>query len=344
MIGAPPRLARLLALAACALMPLPATAEDGARAERDAERSAAMIHRLATAPGAGANTEAQTVLLGMAVLGHAPSQYLLGIMHRGGGMVPDGAQAVKWLSRAAEQGHAEARAHLARMATRGDAAAHRTLGLIYRDGAGTARDEIAALGHLRAAAVSGDPQALFALGKLYWSGGAVEPDEARATVLFRAAAEQAMAAVRRSQRGALTGILGSDSESWMGVAIARTRAEHASRPGSDAGRAELYARYWVGLTFLVGAGVAADAAKAIAHHCFAAERGFPLAEFGLGLLYARGHGVPHDPGKARRWFARAAAHDHPHAAARLDTMTAAGAGEPANGAERRLCQSNAVTH
>ena len=252
-------------------------------------------------------------------------------MYRGGaGLVPDGAQAVKWLWRAAEQGHAEARASLARMAARGDAAAHRTLGVIYRDGAGTARDERAALGHLRAAAVSGDPQALFALGTLYRSSGAVEPDEARATVLFRAAAEEAMAAVRRHQRGAPTGIPGADSESWMAVAAARTRAEHASRPGSNAGRAELFARYWIGLTLLAGADVAADAAQAVAHHCAAAERGFPLAEFSLGLLHRHDHGVPRDPGRAQRWFIRAAAHGHP---------PAPGAGEPAAGREPRFTET-----
>lgn len=296
MTGAAPRLARLLlALAACAFAPLPAAGADDAR-------SARMIHLLADT-----NVEAYRVLLGMAVQGHAPSQYRLGVVHRAG------AQAVAWLGRAAARGHAGARARLARMAEAGDAAAHRALGFAWRDG--TPRDARAALRHFRAAAAQGDPQALFALGALYRAGGAVAPDAARATVLFRAAAAQAMAAVRRAQREAKAGLLGPGSEAWMAFAVARTHAAHAAPPGRDAARAALFARYWIGLTLLVGAGTAADPARAIAHHRAAAGRSFSPAEFSLGLLHARGHGVPRDLAEARRWFARAAAHGHPPPAA-----------------------------
>lgn len=297
MTGAAPRLARLLlALAAGAFAPLPAAGADAASA--DDALSARMIHLLADT-----NREAYRVLLGMAVQGHAPSQYRLGVMHRAG------AQAVVWLSRAAARGHAGARARLARMAEAGDAAAHRALGFAWRDGA--PRDARAAIRHFRAAAALGDPQAQFALGALYRAGGAVAPDAARAAVLFRAAAAQAMTAVRRARREAAGGLLGPNSEAWMAFAVARTHAAHAAPPGRDAARAALFARYWIGLTLLVGAGTAADPARAVAHHRAAAGQGFSLAEFSLGLLHARGHGVPRDLAEARRWFVRAAAHGHP---------------------------------
>ena len=327
MTGPALRLARLLPLAACLLAPLPAMAEpdrtppaDG----RDIERSAAMAQGLAAAPGAGA--EGRTILLTMAVQGHAQSQYLLGVtLLDESGTARDPAAAVEWLAQAAAQGHARARARLAGMAATGDAAAHLALGLIERDRAGAAA---AALHHLHAAAAAGDPQGLLALGILYRTGGAVERDETYAAVLFRGAAAAAMAAVLRARQEADAGLLGPESDGWLEHAAARTRAAQAAPPGGDPQRPELFARYWVGLMLLAGAGTAADAARGLAHHRAAAERAFALAEFSLGLLHERGHGLPRDPGLARRWFAHAA-HGHPLAAARLEATGVTAAGEGA---------------
>ena len=317
MIGPAPRLARLLLVAACLLTPALALAQQDAPPpadEQDTERSAAMTQRLAGAPGSG--TEGRYILLTMAVQGHAQSQYLLGIMQlEDAGMVHDRADAVKWLERAAAQGHAGASAHLAGMAARGDAAAHLALGLIARDIAGAST---AAVRHLRAAAAAGDAQGLLALGRLYLECGALEPDQAYAARLFRSAAAAAMNAVLQAHRDAEHGFLGPASGAWLAIAAERTRAAHTLPPGRDAQRPALFARYWVGLTLLAGAGTAADAPRGLAHHRAAAERDFALAEYGLGLLHQRGHGLPHDPAEARRWFARAAAHGHPLAPARLD--------------------------
>ena len=322
MTGLALRLARLLPIAACLLAPVPAMAEpdetppaDG----HDIERSAAMAQGLAAAPGAGA--EGRYILLTMAVQGHAQSQYLLGVMHlEDPGTARDPAAAVEWLAQAAAQGHAGARARLAGMAATGDAAAYLALGLIDRD---RADGGAAALRHLHAAAAAGDPQGLLALGILYRTGsadGAVERDEAYAAVLFRGAAAAAMAALLRArQEAAAGGLLGPESDGWLEHAAACTRAAQAAPPGGDPQRPELFARYWVGLMLLAGAGTAADVPRGLAHHRAAAERAFALAEFSLGLLHERGHGLPHDPGLARRWFARAA-HGHPLAAARLEAM------------------------
>ena len=304
------RLVRLLPIAACLLMPAQALAEPDApppAADDEIERSAAMAHRLTATPRTG--VEGQSVLLSMAVQGHASSQYLLGLMHlEGVGNVHHCAEAVQWLERAAAQGHEGALAHLSEMAARGDVAAHLALGLIARDHTGGGR---AAARHLRAAAAAGDPQGLLALGELYNAGATLDRDPAYAAVLFRAAAEAAMNAVQRARQEATAGILGPGSDEWLEVAVARTRATHASPPDRSATQPELFARYWVGLTLLAGAGTTADTPRGLAHHRAAAERGFDLAEFGLGLLYERGHGLPRDFGQARQWFARAAAHGHP---------------------------------
>ena len=174
------RPAWLFSIALCVVVPVAASAEPDApppTAAPDIERSAAMAHRLTAAPNAG--VEGRSVLLSMAVQGHAASQYLLGLMHLDGSEgPPDRAEAIKWLSRAAAQRHEGARAQLAEMAERGDAAAHIALGLIARDIAG---NSMAAAQHLRAAAAAGDPQGLLALGALYSTGNAVERDGAKAT-------------------------------------------------------------------------------------------------------------------------------------------------------------------
>ena len=266
-----------------------------------------------------AGVEGRSVLLTMAVQGHASSQYQLGLMLlEGAGIGRDRAQAVRWLERAASQGHEGALAHLNVMAGGGDVAAHLALGLIARD---HVRGGRAAVRHLRAAAAAGDPQGLLALGQLYRAGGALEPDEAYAAILFRAAADAAVQAVQRVRQEATAGILGPASDEWLEVAVARTRAAHSIPPDRDTDQSELFARYWVGLALLVGAGTMADTPRGIAHHRAAAERGFDLAEYSLGLLYERGHGLPRDLDSAHQWFARAAAHGHPLASiTRLGTV------------------------
>ena len=305
----------LLTIAACVLVSDRASAEpdtSSPTATPNVERSAAMTHRLAASPNAG--VEGRSVLLNMAVQGHAASQYLLALTHLDeDGPVHDRAEAIRWLERAAAQRHEGARAHLADMAARGDAPAHLALGLIARDIAG---NDMAAERHLRAAASVGNPQGLLALGELYGSGGAVNRDETYAAVLYRSAAAAAMGAVLHARKGTTAGILGPGSDEWLEIAAARTRAAHRSPPAGDSGRAELFARYWVGLTLLAGADTAANTPRGIAHHRAAAEQNFAPAEFSLGLLYERGHGVARDLDLARHWFALAAEHGHPLATGR----------------------------
>ncbi len=316
MIVPPSRLLRLLSIAVYLLAPAAALAESDlppSADDEEIERSAAMALGLTAAPDAG--VEGRSVLLTMAVQGHASSQYRLGLMLlEGAGIDRDHAQGVRWLERAASRGHEGALAHLTGLAARGDVAAHLALGLIARD---HTRGGKAAVRHLGAAAAASDPQGLLALGELYRAGDALEPDEAYAAILFRAAAEAAMNAVQRARQEATVGILGPGSDEWLEVAVARTHAAHASPPDRNADHSELFARYWVGLALLVGAGTMADTPRGIAHQRAAAERGFDLSEYSLGMLYQRGHGLPRDLDSARHWLARAAAHGHPLADAAL---------------------------
>ena len=321
MIALPLRLARLLSIAALLLAPASAAADPGEPApadDQEIERSAAMALQLTATPNAG--VEGQSVLLSMAVQGHASSQHLLGLMRlEDEGDVRDRWEAVQWLERAASQGHEGALAHLSGMAARGDVPANLALGLIARD---HERGAVAALRHLGAAAEAGDPQGLLALGGLHGAGTRVlDRDPAHAADLFSAAADAAMNTVQRRRQAAATGILGFGSDEWLEAAVAHTRAAPLDR---DAARAELFARYWVGLALLAGAGTAVDTPRGLAHLRAAAERGFDLAEYTLGLLYKRGHGVPRDDDQARQWFARAASHGHPLAKPALRAISRRG--------------------
>ena len=98
MITLPLRLVRLLSVAACLLAPAPAMAESDAPAtagDQEIERSAAMALRLTATPNAG--VEGQSVLLSMAVQGHASSQYELGLMLlEGGGIGLDREMGFDW--------------------------------------------------------------------------------------------------------------------------------------------------------------------------------------------------------------------------------------------------------
>ncbi len=83
----------------------------------------------------------------------AEAQFLIaGMYERGQGVPQDYAEAVKWLRKAAEQGHAKAQFNL---------------GLMYRKGQGVPQDYAKALQWFRKAAEQGVAKAQFNLGLMY---------------------------------------------------------------------------------------------------------------------------------------------------------------------------------
>lgn len=75
--------------------------------------------------------------------------------------------------------------------------------------------------------------------------------------------------------------------------------------------------YREGLKYRNGAGVRADAARALAAFRKAAECQVPAAMFTLSNMLAAGEGVPADAAAARRWLEAAAALDYPEALQQL---------------------------
>ena len=89
-------------------------------------------------------------------------------------MGPDAEEAVTWLRRAAERGHADAQ---------------RLLGGHYASGYGVAQDDTEAVGWLRKAAEQGNAAAQFELGEMFAVGRGVPQDDMQAAVWMCRAGE-----------------------------------------------------------------------------------------------------------------------------------------------------------
>ena len=186
----------------------------------------------------------------LAEMGHAESQFLLGLMYREGRAVTqDLANSVRWLRKAAEQGHVGARFHLARTlreglgsdqdhaeavrwfglaAEQGHAEAAFILSLMHRNGEGVVPDDGEAARWYRVAADLGHGQARFALGAVTQAGKGVEQDPVRAYAWYSLSADSGVK-------------LGGIFRDWMArqmspeeVTAARALAEELRAGGRDA--------------------------------------------------------------------------------------------------------------
>ena len=111
--------------------------------------------------------------------GDVLAQYNLGWMYANGqGVVQDYKQAVKWYSQAAEQGYASAQTNL---------------GVMYAEGQGVAQNYKTAIKWYRQAAEQGVAGAQYNLGVMYSNGTGVAKDYKTAIKRYRQAAEQGYA-------------------------------------------------------------------------------------------------------------------------------------------------------
>ncbi|QZA78678.1 sel1 repeat family protein [Deefgea tanakiae] len=124
-------------------------------------------------------------------------------------LLPDYAQAISWLSKAAEQGHTKALRQLGALyyngkevtpdyaqalswfikaAERGDAEAKVTLGAMYYNGKGVPQDYVQAMSWWNKAAEQGNADAQFNLGAMYFNGQGVTQDYSQAVSWYSKAA------------------------------------------------------------------------------------------------------------------------------------------------------------
>lgn len=136
--------------------------------------------------------------------GHAEAQFQLGCMLQSGNNYPrDYAEAARWLSEAARQGHMEAKKRLDEppisvyyKAGHLDAAALYSLGRMYEEGHDAVLDYHKALEYYRISAKLGNADAMYRIGRMCDDGIGMTQDKPAAMEWYRRAAEHGSADAR----------------------------------------------------------------------------------------------------------------------------------------------------
>jgi hypothetical protein len=180
-----------------------------------------------------------------------------------------------------------------------DAEGQNSLGVMYRDGQGVARDDKLAVQWFRKAAEKGHARAQSNLGWCYEYGRGVAKDEKEAVRWYRKAAEKGAAIAQSNLAGCY--------EDGRGVAKDEKEAVRWYRKAADQGDA--HSQNGLGLMYGEGRGVARDDKEAVAWYRKAAEKGHAFAQLNLGDMYLEGRGVPQDDKLAAQWYRKAAEQD-----------------------------------
>ncbi|MBI3875681.1 MAG: SEL1-like repeat protein [Verrucomicrobia bacterium] len=213
----------------------------------------------------------------------------------GEGVPKDPAEAVKWLTKAAEQR---------------DALAQFILGILYQEGRGVARDAFEAAKWYRAAAGQGLPEAQYNLGLCYATGEGTLKDTGEAINWFKKAAE---AGDKEAQtRLGLAYITGNG--------VTQDDAQAANWLRKAAYQYDPIAMFFFGRLYEEGKGVAKEPVDAAKWFRRSAEAGYADAQHALGLCYLTGDGVARDFAQAALWLQKAAAQGNNKAIKQLASM------------------------
>jgi len=197
------------------------------------------------------------------------------------GVLKDEKEAVKWYTKAAEQG---------------DAYGQSNLGACYFNGTGVAKDEKVAVKWYTKAADKGDGWSQNKLGNCYANGIGVEKDYKKALDWFRKGAEQ--------EDGSATGNVGRCYETGTGVAKDEKEAVKWYTKAADKG--DGWSQDKLGNCYANGIGVEKDYKKALEWYRKGAEQGDGSATVHVGWCYANGKGVVKDEKEAVKWYTKAA--------------------------------------
>lgn len=241
-------------------------------------------------------------------------QFNLGMMYeRGQGTDQNDVEAVKWYSRAVDQGSVPAMRQLAGLMAAGRS--------IKQDGAG-------ALALLRKAIEQNDVAAIEQVAGMYFEGRGVPADQAQAKQWYQKAA----AAGSKSAQEALDLIAAMERQAAGPLAPIRKRAVTG----------DANAQYDLAVAYHTGNTVPKDPAQALEWYLKAAAQGHAMAQFYAGLLYSNGDGVAQDLAQARAWFSKAAAQDNKDAATNLAVMLDLGKGGPVDLAQAAVVYQQAA--
>lgn len=236
--------------------------------------------------------------------GHGEAQLLLGVLLSSGDVfsfIQDPEEAAEWFRRAAEQGLSGAQLALARQ---------------YHDGRGVPRDEREAMRWFTKAAEQGDGDAQFALGSMYFAGEGVNQNYEKAAIWIRKSAEQGVAMAQFQL--ALFYLNGQGVETDIEEAVKWARS--AASGGCNTAQnflENVETQFDLALAYLRGDGVEPNATTAVEWARKAAEQGYAPAQCFLGEAYFYGDGVREDRAEAGEWYRKAARQDDINAQKRL---------------------------
>ena len=207
----------------------------------------------------------------------------------------------------AERRFASAADQFARLANDGNAEAAAHLGYMYYKGEGVDVDLGKSVEWYRRGAAQGSRDAQYNLAVAYAFGEGVTQDESEAIIWYRRAADQGSAIAQYS--------LGVSYALAEGVLQDNVEAIKWYLAAAEQGYAA--AQYNLGYCYRAGQGVEPDDARALEWFAAAARNGHASAQYSVGYMYRSGRGVARDLDQAIRWYRLAAAQGHPDAQADL---------------------------
>ncbi len=197
-------------------------------------------------------------------------------------------EAVKWLKKAAEQGHAGAQV---------------MLGWCYQRGQGVEQSYTEAFKCFKKAAEQGNAKAQNCLARCYEKGQGVEQSYTKAVEWYKKAAEQGDAHGQYC--------LARCYEKGQGVEQSYTEAVKWYKKAAEQG--DTYGQYYLGQCYQRGEGVPQSYTEAVKWYKKAAEQGNMWAQCDLGECYEKGQGVVQSNTEAAKWYQKAAEQRHPWA-------------------------------
>jgi TPR repeat protein len=184
-----------------------------------------------------------------------------------------------------------------REAQSGDVNAERSLGVMYLQGNGIARDPAQAFAWLKKAGDGGNRDAAYQVASMYDAGRGVPRDATQATSWYRKAALMGDVDAQVKVGMAYENGSGVDADMEQGLLWYHKAAEGGSP----------WAQNRLGWLYGMGKGVTRDDAQAMRYFRQAADQGDPQAEYNVGFMYANGRGVPRDDAQAVTWFRKSSA-------------------------------------
>ncbi|KAF9161894.1 hypothetical protein DFQ26_004041 [Actinomortierella ambigua] len=203
------------------------------------------------------------------------------LIWEGQGVDQNDVEAVKWFTKAAEQG---------------DENAQHNLGVMYEYGQGVDQNNAEAAKWYTMAAEQGDVNAQINLGWMYALGQGVDQSDGDAVKWYTKAAEKGDSGAQNYLGLKYAQGQGVD-QSLVEAFMWFTKAAEQGNPSAQCN---------VGLMYAHGQGVDQSDADAVKWYTKASEQGDAYAQRNLGLMYAQGRGVDQNSAEAAKWFTKAA--------------------------------------